>query len=240
MRVLRTLLVASAGALAAAGCAGPGVLPGHGSGLTAFERSVRVIQGWSTALRNGHVQAAAAYFHVPAVFVNGPDEILILHSRAAVAVANRLLPCGAVYVSAHQDRRYVNALFRLTDRPGPGGGPNGCGSGVGTTARVDFVIRDGKITHWLRAAGEPGDRARAHLGRAPGGGTATAPGTNTAPVNPPGTNTVPVNPPGTNTVPVNPPGTNTVPVKPPGTNPAPTQTAPGPQTRTAPQAGPKV
>jgi hypothetical protein len=230
MRVLRTLLVASAGALGVAGCAGPGVLPGHGSGLTAFERSVRVIEGWSTALRTGHVQAAAAYFHVPAVFINGPDEILVLHSRSAVEVVNKLLPCGAVYVSAHQDRRFVNALFRLTDRPGPGGGPNGCGTGAGTTARVDFVIRDGKITHWLRAPGQPGDRARAHLGPAPGGGTATSPKTSTAPVNPPGTNTVPVNP----------PGTNTVPAKPPGTNTAPTPTVPGPQTHTAPQAGPKV
>jgi hypothetical protein len=167
MRALRTLLVASAGALAAAGCAGPEVLPGRGSKLTALDRSVRVIEGWSTALRTGHVQAAAGYFTVPAVFVNGPEEVLLLRSRRAIEIANRLLPCGAVYVSARQDGRYVNALFRLTDRPGPGGGGNGCGTGVGTTARVDFVIRDGKITHWLRAASEPGDRGRAHLGPPP-------------------------------------------------------------------------
>jgi hypothetical protein len=210
MRVLRTLLAASAGALAVAGCAGPDALPGHGPKLSAFERSVRVIEGWSTALRGGHVQAAAGYFQVPAVFVNGPDEVLVLHSRAAVEVANRLLPCGAVYVSAERRGRTVNALFRLTDRPGPGGGPNGCGAGLDTTARVAFVISDGKITHWLRAASEPGDRGRAHLGPPPGGATATSP------------------------------GTNTVPAKPPPSATAPTPTVPGPRTGTATSAGPKV
>jgi hypothetical protein len=240
MRALRTLLVASAGALAAAGCAGPDVLPGRGSQLTALDRSVRVIEGWSTALRTGHVQAAAGYFTVPAVFVNGPQEVLLLRSRRAVEIANRLLPCGAVYVSARQDGRYVNALFRLTDRPGPGGGPNGCGTGVGTTARVDFVIRDGKITHWLRAASEPGDRGRAHLGPPPGGGTATSPGTSTVPVKPPGTSTAPIRPPGTGTAPQL-PGTNTVPAKPPGgTATVQSPTTPGPQTNTSTAAGPKV
>jgi hypothetical protein len=210
MRVLRTLLVASLGAVAAAGCGGPEMLPGHDSRANAFERSVRVIEGWSTALRSGHVRAAARYFQIPSVFVNGPDEVLVLRSRAAAEFANRLLPCGAVYVSANRDGRYVNALFRLTDRPGPGGGPNGCGVGVGTTARVDFVIQDGKITHWLRTASEPGDRARAHLGRRPHSGPATSPGTNTVPVMPPPSATVQ------------------------------TPTTPVPRTGTATAAGPKV
>jgi hypothetical protein len=207
MRVLRTLLVASVGAVAAAGCGGPDMLPGHGSRASAFERSVRVIEAWSTALRSGDVRAAARYFQVPSVFVNGPNEVLVLRSRAAVQVANRLLPCGAVYVSASRDGRYVNALFRLTDRPGPGGGPNGCGVGVGTTARVDFVIQDGKITHWLRAASEPGDRARAHLVPQRHGGTATAPGTNTVPATPPPSATVQT--PTTPTTPAPPTGTAT-------------------------------
>ena len=190
MRLHRTLLAVSVtGALA--GCSGPSVLPGHGDGSsgdqpqTAFERSVSVIQGWSTALRTGHVQAAAGYFQIPAVFVNGPEEELVLHSRSQVLTVNRLLPCGAVYVSARQQRHTIDALFRLTDRPGPGGGPNGCGDGVGTTARVDFVIHDGKITHWLRAPSLPGDRRRAHVAPLPPGGTATSPGTNTVPVKPP-------------------------------------------------------
>ena len=228
MRVLRTLLVASVGALAAAGCAGPEVLPGRGSSPTAFERSVRVIEGWSTALRTGHVRAAAEFFQVPAVFVNGPEEILVLHSFAAVEVVNRLLPCGAVYVTASREGRYVNALFRLTDRPGPGGGRNGCGTGVGTTARVDFVIRDGKITHWLRAASEPGDRARAHLLAPRTPGTGTAPGTSTA------------QSPGTNTVPLTPPNPGTHPSKPPRTATVQTPTVPGPQSGTTTEGGPKV
>ena len=52
---------------------------------------------------------------------------------------------------------YINALFKLTDRSGPGGGTHGCGSGAGTTARVNFIIINGKITHWLRAPSQPGD-----------------------------------------------------------------------------------
>jgi hypothetical protein len=197
MRVHRTLLAVSI-AVALAGCAGPSVLPGHGGGgghgdppQTAFARSVTVIKGWSNALRTGHIQAAAGYFRLPAVFVNGPEEELVLHSRSQVLTVNRLLPCGAVYVSARQQRHTIDALFRLTDRPGPGGGPNGCGDGVGTTARVNFVIHNGKITHWLRAPSLPGDRRRAHVGPPPAGGTATSPGTNTVPARPPGTHTAP-------------------------------------------------
>jgi hypothetical protein len=184
MRVHRTLLsVSIVGALA--GCAGPGVLPGHGSGddppATPFERGVAVIKGWSSALRTGDVKAAAEFFQVPVVFYNGPEEELVLHTQSQVMTVNRLFPCGAVYVSAKREPHSINALFRLTDRPGPGGGPNGCGDGVGTTARVNFVIQDGKITHWLRAPSQPGDSRRAHAR----GGTGTSPGTNTVPSKPP-------------------------------------------------------
>jgi hypothetical protein len=196
MRVHRTLLAVSvAGALA--GCAGPDVLPGHGSAddapQSAFARAVVVIKGWSEALRSGHVQAAASYFAVPVVFYNGPEEKLVLQSRSQVLTVNRLLPCGAVYVSAKREHHVIDALFRLTDRPGPGGGPNGCGDGVGTTARVDFVISDGKITHWLRAPSEPGDGRRAHAPPGTSPGTATSPGTNTVPIKPP-SRTTPTNP----------------------------------------------
>jgi hypothetical protein len=214
MGARRRLLVAMAvGALTATGCAGPSVLPGHES---AFERSVKVIKAWSTALRTGHVRAAAQYFEIPSVFVNGPQDSFLLHSREAAVIVNRLLPCGAKFVSAKQQGQFVNALFTLTDRPGPGGGPQGCGSGAGTTARVDFIIGDGKITHWLRAPSEPGDNRT----KPPATGTATAPGTATSP----GTNTVP---PGTRTAP---PGTSTVPT--PTVPGVPTPTSPGPGTST--------
>jgi hypothetical protein len=198
MRAHRRLLVASVvGAMAAAGCAGPSVLPGHGddSKSSAFEQSVDVVKGWSTALRTGHVRAAAAYFAVPSVFVNGPGDEFVLHSLAQAETVNRLLPCGAEYVSSTKRGPYIEALFKLTDRPGPGGGPNGCGTGAGTTARVNFIINAGKITHWLRAPSLPGDNGTPPAG---GGspGTATSPGTNTVP---PGTQTTPG--PGTTTAP---------------------------------------
>jgi hypothetical protein len=198
MRAHRRLLVASVvGATAATGCAGPSVLPGHGddSKPSAFERSVDVIKGWSTALRTGHVQAAAEYFQIPSVFVNGPKDEFVLHSLAAAETINRLLPCGAEYVSATKRGAYIAALFKLTNRPGPGGGANGCGSGVGTTARVNFIISDGKITHWLRAPSLPGDNRTTPPAGGGSTGTATSPGTNTVP---PGTNGAPTSPgPGT-------------------------------------------
>jgi len=205
MGVHRRLLVASiVGALAAAGCAGPSVLPGHGTKPRAFERSVNVIKGWSNALRTGHVRAAAAYFQIPSVFVNGPDDAYVLRNLRAAELVNRLLPCGAQYISASQQGRFINALFKLTDRPGPGGGPDGCGGGAGGTARVNFIIRGGKITHWLRAPSQPGDQGTATTGTstAPGTGTATSPGTSTVP---PGTSTQTPTAPGPGT------GTSTAP-----------------------------
>jgi hypothetical protein len=216
MRAHRRLLAASVvGALAAAGCAGPSVLPGHahGSKPSAFEQSVDVIKGWSTALRTGHVRAAAEYFQIPSVFVNGPHDSFVLHSFAAVELVNRLLPCGAQYVSATERGPYINALFKLTDRSGPGGGSTDCAGGAGTTARVNFIIHDGKITHWLRAPSRPGDNPKQ---RGSGGSTATATS--------PGTSTVP---PGTQTAPI-PPETRTGPA------------TPGPNTGTATSAGPAV
>jgi hypothetical protein len=208
MRVHRRLLVASVvGAFAAAGCAGPSVLPGHGSKPSAFEQSVDVIKAWSTALRTGHVRAAAEYFQIPSVFVNGPQDSFVLHSFAAVELVNKLLPCGAEYISSTERGPYINALFKLTDRSGPGGGSTGCASGTGTTARVNFIIHDGKITHWLRAPSRPGDNPK-RGGSGGSTGTATSPGTSTVP---PGTQTAPI-PPTTNTVPTTPgpnPGTST-------------------------------
>ena len=61
---------------------------------------------------------------------------------------------GARFISADQRGAYVNALFRLTERPGPGGG---CGSGTGQTARTNLVIRGGRIVEWIRAPDDPGD-----------------------------------------------------------------------------------
>jgi hypothetical protein len=131
---------------------------------------VRVIRNWSSALRRGDVRAAAQYFALPSVMINGPDAAgdlvaLTIRTRAEAIAANAGLPCGARFISADQRGRYTNALFRLTNRPGPGGG--GCGVGVGQTARTNLVVRNGLIVEWIRAPDDPGDN---------GGATSPPPG----------------------------------------------------------------
>lgn len=129
------------------------------TGLRADPAAVTVIRAWSSALRRGDVRAAAGYFALPSVFSNGPDAngkiaVITIRTRAEATAINATLPCGAAFVSADQRGRYVNALFKLTNRPGPGGG---CSSGTGQVARTNFVIKAGRIVEWLRAPQDPGD-----------------------------------------------------------------------------------
>jgi hypothetical protein len=143
------------------------------TGIRPAADAVSVIRGWSDALRRGDVGAAARYFALPSVMINGADAsgdalVITIASRDDAVAANASLPCGARLVSADQRGRYVNALFRLTGRPGPGG--SSCGSGVGETARTNFVIAHGRILEWIRAPDDPGDN-----GKANGGSTAPAP-----------------------------------------------------------------
>jgi hypothetical protein len=159
----RLPVVVAALAVVLAGCGSTGVSSHRSLGAGSPSGSpgvpvavVSVIRGWSDALRAGHVAVAARYFRVPSVFFAGDSAPIVLRSAAQVETANAALPCGATYLSAHRQGRYVNALFRLTNRAGPGG-EQGCGSGTGQTARVNFVIRDGRIVEWLRASDEPGD-----------------------------------------------------------------------------------
>ena len=112
--------------------------------------TTRVIEDWATALREGDVEGAAEYFELPSIAQNG-TPLLQLESRRDVVLFNRALPCGAELISAEQDGRFTVATFELTERPGPGK----CGDGVGNEARTAFVIEDGLITEWIRAAGEP-------------------------------------------------------------------------------------
>ena len=114
-----------------------------------------VIKHWAIALRRGDVRAAAGYFEIPSVFADGPGPALTIHSLAEATAANQALPCGATFISAAKHGPFVNVLFRLTARPGPGG--SNCASGVGQTARTNFVIVAGRITVWLRAPDQPGD-----------------------------------------------------------------------------------
>ena len=162
-------IVAAAVAVALPACGSTGAASHRGSGAASPgvpAAAVSVIRGWSDALRAGHVAFAARYFRIPSVFFGGNSPPVVLHSAAAVEVANAALPCGATYLSAHREGRYVNALFRLTNRPGPGGG-QGCGSGTGQTARVNFLIRGGRILQWLRAPDEPGDNGSPRRAPAP-------------------------------------------------------------------------
>lgn len=164
---------------------GGGELPTPGpTGIHPAGADVAVIRAWADALRRGDVRAAARYFAVPSIMVNGTDAsgaalIIAIDTQAEAVAANASLPCGARLISADQRGRYVNALFRLTGRPGPGG--SGCGTGVGETARTNFVIAHGLIVEWLRAPDDPGDN---------GGSTAPAPAPATPETLPPSAPTV--------------------------------------------------
>jgi limonene-1,2-epoxide hydrolase len=114
--------------------------------------AVAVIRAWSTALRQGDLNTAARYFALPSEFVNGPTDVISIHTEAQARLANASLPCGAVLVSAARRGRFVSALFRLTDRVGASGA---CGTGTGQLARTNFVIADGHIVEWIRAP-DPG------------------------------------------------------------------------------------
>ncbi len=146
-----------------AGQTGPGTIaiPAPSpTGRPADPAAVKVIEGWSGALRRGDVAAAARFFALPSTLINGVDGngqplVLSIHTAVQALAANLTLPCGARFISADQRGRYVNALFRLTGRPGPGG--SSCGGGPGQTARTNFVIAHGLIVKWIRAPDDPGD-----------------------------------------------------------------------------------
>jgi hypothetical protein len=143
------------------------------TGIPAAPADVAVIRGWADALRDGNVNLAARYFALPSQMINGTDSgnalVLNIRSFSGAVAAQTTLPCGARLISSDRRGRYVNALFALTGRPGAGG--SNCGGAIGTTARTNFVIADGRILKWIRAPSEPGDR-----------------GSSPAPSGPPGSN----------------------------------------------------
>ncbi len=140
---------------------GATTIPAPGpTGTPANPVAVKVIEDWSGALRRGDIRAAAEYFRLPSELINGVGgtgsvALIRIHSLAQAEAANETLPCGAKFISADQRGRYVNALFKLSGRPGPGG--SGCGSGAGETARTNFLIQNGRIVQWIRAPDDPGD-----------------------------------------------------------------------------------
>ena len=66
--------------------------------------------------------AAARYFRFPSTFFAGNGPPIQLRTFVQVETALAELPCGATFLSARRYGPYVNVLFRLTNRPGPGGG----------------------------------------------------------------------------------------------------------------------
>jgi hypothetical protein len=166
-----------------AATANPGTAANRGT--AANPSAVAVIRGWADALRNGHLRAAARYFATPSLLVNGTDAAghplaLEIRSPREAELANASLPCGATLVSTSRRGHYINALFRLSGRPGPGG--SNCAGGVGTTARTDFVIAHGRIVQWIRAADDPGDNGSPRTAPAT---PAPTPPTPTSPTQPP-------------------------------------------------------
>jgi len=150
----------TSGRTAATHTASPAQTPGVRGTPTADPAAVRVIRAWSDALRRGDVRSAARYFALPSVMVNGVGAsgklaIIRIRTAAQALLANETLPCGAKFLSGETQGRFVNVLFRLTGRPGPGG--TNCGSGRGATARTSFVVVRGRIKEWIRTPDEPGD-----------------------------------------------------------------------------------
>lgn len=150
MRILATFAAAVLLILGAAACGSddsdsePSEIPGG-----ADPEAVQVIDDWSQTLSEGDVEGAADYFAVPSIAQNGTPP-LDLDSRDDVIAFNEALPCGAELVEATEEDDFIVATFELTDRPG-----GGCGPGVGGEAKTAFVIEDGKIAEWRRAADEP-------------------------------------------------------------------------------------
>lgn len=183
------LTLAVALTLVLAGCASTSTLPGHGAAETshlagqdgppADPAKVAVVRRWAAALRAGNLRGAAGYFHLPSLFDDGATQTMTIHTLAQAEFVNSTLPCGAEVISAFRAGRFIDVLFRLTSRAGPGGRTPGCGSGVGKTARTDFLIHDGQILEWLRAPSLPGDPGVPRAPAAPpqsGGGGGGAPG----------------------------------------------------------------
>ena len=117
--------------------------------VTKAERAV--VRGWADALRRGDVERASSFWGVPAIAANGSQPFRLV-TRRAVRHFNEGLTCGARLESVERDKTYVLATFRLTNRRDR---PGACAQGVGNRARTLFLLRDGKIVQWIRAADPP-------------------------------------------------------------------------------------
>ena len=106
---------------------------------------IEVIRGWSEALTEGDIEAAAEFFALPSTAENG--FTIDIETVEDAQVFNDSLPCGAELESTEEQGEFITATFRLTERPGVPACP-----GEGATAQTSFVIEDGKIVEWRRVA----------------------------------------------------------------------------------------
>jgi hypothetical protein len=114
--------------------------------------STRVIRRWLAALDRGDVERAAHYFALPSKFQNTGTPVLHIDNEAERIAVNMSLTCGARAERTGGAGPYTIVLFRLIERPGPGGG---CGGGTGATARGAILVSDGLIREWYRLPDEP-------------------------------------------------------------------------------------
>jgi hypothetical protein len=106
---------------------------------------IRVIRGWSDALRTGHVERAARFFARPATVSNNTPP-LELRTVSDLQAFNAGLSCGAKLTrTVRAPHSFVYGVFKLTERPG-----GSCGGGTGNEATVAFLVRAHHIEQWLR------------------------------------------------------------------------------------------
>ncbi len=114
----------------------------------------RVIRGWNDAVNAGDFERAADYFERRAI-VEQQGEIR-LNTPADAEAFSRSLPCRSDVTDVDSEDGSSIAAFRLRE-----GRDGGCAAGG--TARVRFVIRDGKIREWRQLPEAPapeGEQAR--------------------------------------------------------------------------------
>jgi hypothetical protein len=109
--------------------------------------STRVIRRWLAALDRGQVTRAAHFFALPSIFQNTGTPVLHIDSEEERIAVNLSLTCGARAEKTGGAGEYTIVLFRLIERPGPGGG---CGGGTGATARGAILVYAGLIREWYR------------------------------------------------------------------------------------------
>lgn len=114
--------------------------------------STRVIRRWLAALDRGDIERAAHYFALPSKFQNTGTPVLHIDNEDERIAVNLSLTCGARAERTGGAGPYTIVLFRLIERPGPGGG---CGGGTGGTARGAILVSGGLIREWYRLPDDP-------------------------------------------------------------------------------------